>query len=516
MSATRGPSTAAPETPGLVNAINVLRERWWIVLVAIVVCVVVSLALTLKATKQYTATAKLLFTQNQLITEVGGTAPAPSANPQADQATDLLLVTTGQVAAAAKQALHSPLSVAELLDEVTTATDQTSNIVDVLATDPSPAQAANIANAFADQYVAISQRANLQQVLAGEQVINQKLAALPNTPANADTRSNLQAALQKLVVLQSVQAGDAQVVDRATPPTTPSSPNKKVNLIVALVFGLGIGVGLAFLLNLLDRRLKDVEDFEEVYGTRALATIPWQHRRGLGDLDPASIEQFRILRNGLSLLTARREARVVLVTSAVPGEGKTTIAIGLARAAASSGQNVILVEADFKRPTLRTRLGVSDDSRGLSSALVGGVDPGSLLRSPVEGPPNLLVLTSGPQPPNSAALLRSAEMGRLLERLANDADLVVVDAPPLLPVADTQALLDHPQLDAYLVVGRVYFTKRDEARYTRQLLEPRELRGVGLVVNCVRKLAGGHYYYDAPDTSAEVGITRQASTSRAR
>ena len=87
--------------------------------------------LTLKATKQYTATAKLLFTQNQLLTEVGGTAPSPSADPQADQATNLLLVATNEVATAVKQTLRSPLSVSELLDEVTTATDQTSNIVDV-------------------------------------------------------------------------------------------------------------------------------------------------------------------------------------------------------------------------------------------------------------------------------------------------------------------------------------------------------------------------------------------------
>jgi Mrp family chromosome partitioning ATPase len=153
-----------------------------------------------------------------------------------------------------------------------------------------------------------------------------------------------------------------------------------------------------------------------------------------------------------------------------------------------------------------------DDARGLSNALVEGADPGSLLRSPVEDPPNLLVMTSGPQPPNSAALLRGAEMGHVLEQLAADADLVVVDAPPLLPVADTRALLDQPQLDAYLLVGREDFTKRDEARYTKQLLDSRELRGVGLVINCARQLAGGrHYQYEAADRSVGVGRARQGS-----
>lgn len=516
MSAAPAPKAGGSETPGLINALRVLRERWLLVVVAIVVCVGVSLVLTLKATKQYTGTAKLLFTQNQLITEVGGTAPSPSADPQADQATNLLLVATGEVAAAVKQALHLPLSVTDLLNEVTTATDQTSNIVDVLATDPSPARAAAIANAFADEYVTLSQRANLQQVLAGEQVITQRLAALPRTPANAATRANLEAAAQKLVVLQAVQTGDAQVVDRATTPTAPSSPNKKVNLIVALVFGVALGVGLAFLLNLLDRRLKDIEEFEDIYGTRALATIPQTHQHESDVTDPATIEQFQILRNGLSVLTGRQEARVVLVTSAVRGEGKTTVAVGLARAAASTGQQVILVEADFKRPSFRTRLPLGDDPRGLSTALLGRVDPGSLFRSPLPELPSLLVMTSGPEPPSSAALLGSAEMARLLEQWAADADLVVIDAPPLLPVADTQVLLDHPRVDAYLIVGRDNFTKRDDARSTAQLLEPRKLRGVGLVVNGVRRLAGGTYYYSATDNPAGATNGRPAARSRAR
>ena len=517
MSVAQAQSAAAPESQGLLRAIAVLRERWWVVLVSVVVCVVVALALTLRATKEYTATAKLLFSQNPLITEVGGTAPAPSADPQADQATNLLLVTTGEVAAAVKQTLHSPLSVSRLLDEVSTATDQSSNIVDVSATDSSPATAALIANAFADQYAAVSKSANLQQVLSGEQLIIQQLKALAPTPGNAVTRTNLEGALQRLQAVAGVQAGNAQVVDRASVPTSPSSPNKKVNLIVALVFGLALGVGLAFLLNLLDRRLKGVDDFEDVYGTRALATIPWLRRRGAGVVDPVAAEQFLILRNGLSVLTPpRRDARVVLVTSAAAGEGKTTVAIGLARAAAASGQTVILVETDFKRPAFRARLDLSDDAMGLSSALAAGVDPGSLLRSPVPGLPNLLVMTSGPQPPSSAALLRGPEMGRLLEQLAADADLVVLDAPPLLPVADAQALLDHTQLDAYLIVARVNFTKRDEARNVRQRLERRELNGVGLVINGVRHLAGGDYYH-APMTGRPTrGARRRRRTVGAR
>jgi capsular exopolysaccharide synthesis family protein len=484
--------TAAAEAPGLVRAISVLRERWYVVVISVVVCVAVSVALTLRATKQYTATAKLNFDQqNSLVPQVGGAAPATPADPQAEQSTNLLLVTTGTVASAVKSQLNSPLSISQLLDKVSASTDQSSNVVDVSATDADPATAAAIANAFAQQFVTTSRRQNIEQVLAGERLINDQINALPATPANAAARANLRAALQKLVVLEAVQTGDAELIDQALPPTSPSSPNAKVNVLVAFVFGLGLGVGLAFLLNLLDRRLKDAEQIEAVYGTRAVATIP---SGSSGTFDPAAIEQFRILRNGLSLLTPGREARVVMVTSAVPGEGKTTVATGLARAAAASGQTVILVEADFKRPAFAARLGLGDNYVGLANALLEPVDPDSLLRAPVQGLPNLLVLTSGPEPPNSAVVLRSPAMGHLLDHFAAHADLVVVDAPPMVPVADGQALLDVAQLDAYILVSRVNFTKRDEARRAHQLMERRNLSRVGLVVNGVRQLTGGGYY----------------------
>lgn len=494
MNATQVSSATEPEHEGLMHAIDVLRERWWVVVVAVITCLAVSLMLTLRTTKEYTATAKLLFAQNPLITEVGGTAPTPSADPQADQATNLLVVTTNEVAAVAKRISGLPMSVPELLDEVSTSNDQSSNIVDVAATDQSPTRAAQIANAFAEAYVVNSQSANRQQILAGEQQINQKLDALPPTPANAAARANLEAALQRLVTLAAVQTGDASVVDHASVPTSPSSPNKKVNLIIALVFGLALGVGLAFLLNVFDRRLKSVGEFEELYGMRALATVPWLRRRGSSALEAVAAEQFLIVLNGLSVLTPQSQGRVVLVTSAVSGEGKTTVAIGLARAAASSGRTVILVEADFQRPAFGDRLGVSGEATGLTAALAAGVDPGSLLRSPIEDLPGLSVLASGRQPTNSAALLRGPGMGRLLERFASDADLIVLDAPPLLPAADAQALLDRPELDACLVVGRMRFTKRDEARYTAQLLERREPAELGLVLNGMRRLAGGDYY----------------------
>ena len=485
------------ETPGLVRFFGVLRERWWVLVAAVVLCVAVALALTLHATKQYTAVAKLNFGQNALVGEVGG-AQTISADPQADQATNLQLVTTTAIATAVRQSLHLGESPSALLGQVSAANTQSSNVVSISVTDPDPTRAALIANGFADEYVASSRGANLAQIESGIRLLQQQLQALPQTPANSDTRSNLDQALQKLETLAGVQTSNAQVIDRAVAPTSPSSPSTKTNLIVALLFGLILGVGVAFLLDLLDRRLKEVDDFERIYGTHALATIPWLDN-STGAIDSvAGSEQFLILRTGLSVLKPGRDPQVLLVTSAVVGEGKTTVAIGLARAAAAAGQEVILIEGDVRRPTFGSRLGTGNGAPGLTTALMRGTDPVELLYTPLPELLSLRVLPAGPQPHNPVALLGSSQMGALLEQCTREADLVVVDAPPLLPVADTDALLDHRQVDAYLVVGRIGVTKRDEAHLARQRLDRRDPIGLGLVVNGVQEIAGGYYAYDEP------------------
>ncbi|HEX2016244.1 MAG TPA: CpsD/CapB family tyrosine-protein kinase, partial [Solirubrobacteraceae bacterium] len=175
---------------------------------------------------------------------------------------------------------------------------------------------------------------------------------------------------------------------------------------------------------------------------------------------------------------------------------------GLARAIALSGQNVVLVETDLRRPTFRQQFDLGADSRGLTTALVGGVAPKDLMQTALPGLRSLKVIPSGPLPPNSAELLRSAEMGALLEALRADAEFVILDCPPLLPVADAQVMLDHPQVDACLVVGRAFRTTREEARRARAVLDRHRLRNHGLVVNGLRQSEGNYDYYQAEESKA--------------
>lgn len=489
------------QAPGLIQALRVLRERWWIVAACAIVCVGAALAFSLRAEKQYSATSKLLFRQSNLSEQVGGTGPPADVDPEGTKATNVLLVTTRQVADAVRRDINTKLTADDLLGKVSVATEQNANIVDITITDPSPPFAARIANSWAQQFKNYSQRTARAKVAEGEDLIRQRLAALP-TEAKTD-RETLNAALTRLVTLESVQTGDADVVDTASVPTVPSAPSPKRDAAIALVLGLALGVGLAFLLNLIDRRIKNVEEFEALYGFRALSTIPERSRDPSSQKErQAALEPFRILRNGLTFLQIRSDVKVVLVTSAVPGEGKSTVAAGLARATALAGQRVVLVEADLRRPTFHQQFDLGADHRGLTAALVGGVPVRELLRNVLPGLRTLSVLPSGPLPPNSAELLRSAEMGMLLRELSQDADLVILDAPPLLPVADAQVLLDHPQVDGCLVVARAYRTTRDEVRRARAVLERHGLEGIGLVVNGVRELDGHYEYYGTSDHSA--------------
>ncbi len=502
-----GKVSTSPEVPGLVQALRVLRERWWVIVICGVVALVSSLVYVERQPKQYTATAKLQFTSNSIPSQVAGVPESQSIDPEGEKATNLQLVTATPVATQVVKVLKLSTTPAALLEEVSASNPNNDYIVDVSVTDAHPRRAAAIANAFAEQYVVYSQQEKEAQLVKGEQLINQKLAQLPL--GDTTDRANLRNLSQKLLLLQAVQAGNARVVGTATVPGSPSSPKVKSTLLVTLIVGLLLGVGLAFLLNLIDRRIKSLEELEQLYGLPALASVPQLPRlmQTGREFEPA-LEPFRILHNGLALVGQGRQVKVVLVSSAVAGEGKTTVAIGLARAAALSGQRVILVDADLRRPSLGAQLGLAGDrEQGLTSALFNGRDPLDLLCSPSEDVDQLQVLTSGPVPLHATDMLRSDRLTGVVAALAASADLVVIDAAPLLPVVDTRTLLDEVAIDVCLIVGRVGTTTRDQTRRVRAVLDRRKLSGMGLVVNDPSETGTTYYGYHNDNASAGVADT---------
>jgi polysaccharide biosynthesis transport protein len=214
------------------------------------------------------------------------------------------------------------------------------------------------------------------------------------------------------------------------------------------------------------------------------------------------LEPYRILRSTLEFARVSRELDVVVVTSAVPGEGKTTVAIDLAHAIALTNESVTLVELDLRRPTFSQHLDI-DGARGVTDALLGNEPASYLLQVPFPSLPNFTVLTAGRLPPNPSELLGTAATTELLTELANGSRTVIVDAPPLLPVADSHVLLNHPRIDSALIVARIGLTTRDEVRRARAILDRHPLQPLGLVVTGVPDAERyGYHAYPQDDPMA--------------
>jgi non-specific protein-tyrosine kinase len=223
-----------------------------------------------------------------------------------------------------------------------------------------------------------------------------------------------------------------------------------------------------------------------------------------------------MLREGLRFLDPTGRARCFVVTSADESEGKSTVAVNLASALAAVGRRVILVEGDMRRPTAAALLGVSRDVPGLSDMLVSSADLDEFL-VPIDSEPGLSVIPAGTVPPNSADLLSAGRMAELLAQVRDAADFVIVDSPPLLPVADTRVLLRLPEVDGVILIGRAGVSRRDRVRATSRLLAQSGLRVFGMVITDVKLTAGSGYYhydYDEPDRRNGRAKSRQARPSR--
>jgi succinoglycan biosynthesis transport protein ExoP len=479
--------------PGLRSAMRVVRERWWLIVLGGAVGLAIAVIYVATTSKSYSATAKVLLQPSSAISSAIVPGGSTSEDPTRIAATGLLLITSGNVGDAARKALGTRLSTSDLLSKVSASVEPNSDLYDITASDGDPARAARIANAFAEQFVAFRTRLAQQSALAAEQDLQQRIAALPKTDTAGITE--LQSALQRVQSLGAVQTGDATVVDTASPPTSPSSPRPKLDLALGLVFGLAAGLGLAFLVDIMDRRLKDDDGFEAAYGLNTLVHVPSRSLTPSGSQPQSpSFEPYRVLSATLSFSRTRSGIRSVLVTSAVAQEGKTTVAVGLAKALADNGTTVTLVELDQRRPSLDRHFPL-DGSDGLTTALVNREPIKDVLQQPIGTLPGLNVLRGGPRIPLD--LLRGAEMDHMMEQLLEMSEIIVYDAPPLLGVAESQALLDHPRIDTALIVARAYRTTRDEVKRARTILDQRLVRPLGLVITGLDEPGAGADYYMA-------------------
>jgi capsular exopolysaccharide synthesis family protein len=347
--------------------------------------------------------------------------------------------------------------------------------------------------------------------------------------------SNLAQTYETLEVSQQLETGSGSVVAKAAIDPVPVSPKPVRNGALGLAVGLVFGLGMALLFEYLDNTIKSTAEVEKLYGAPVLGNIPreqfekGQLRRLTIVERPGSYaaETYRGLRNSIGYINFEHNVKTVLVTSAAPDEGKSTVSANLAASLAMAGSKVVLLNCDFRRPTTHQFFAV-DPLMGLSDVLADRVPLEAALQHTDDE--NLVVLASGRVPPNPSELLGSQKMVTLIETLKADYDWIIVDSPPLLAVADTAA--SARWVDGVLVVTRAGVSTHPAAVSARDMLDKVGARILGVVVWGLDESGGGHYgsyggghyggyhysaYHSDTDPDGSMGSSRHAAPgARAR
>ncbi len=335
--------------------------------------------------------------------------------------------------------------------------------------------------------------------------------------------------------LKDTPASNMRVVDRAEVPRGPFKPDITLNLLLSIMFGLGLGAGAALLLNYLDNTVKSELDIQRHAAIPALGFIPlYQPLRVVGAEEPAATSQyaadvachadahssfaeaFKSLRTAFLMASPEHAPRHVVITSCEALEGKSTVATNLAIALTQLGRRIVIVDADLRRPRVHKVLGIPNDL-GLSSFLSGNASVEEILQE--SGIPDLLVITSGPLPPNPSELLGSNALDTFLEKLdeLGPFDHVFFDSPPLLQMADAVLLAN--RMDATILVTREGRTTHQALASGSKRLRQSRARILGAVLNAVVERFGNYYYYryhrDEPSEKTSL-IGRSRSRSRHR
>lgn len=431
------------------------------VIVCTVVATAAAVALTLHEEKKYeSASAMLLRSTDEIERQVD---------------TNLQLMSLPRVAKETSESLEG-VSQGEVEEAVRGVHEGESSIIKVVAETNSPERSAEIANAFAATFVAFREPSE-EDGQTGEQI---------------------------------------KVIEQATPNSNAVSPKPTRNVIFGFLIGLALGLSLALLLEQLDRRVKREDDLAEATGLPRLAAVPKlrsfsEKRLGREPLSPAETEVFRMLRANLRYFNVQRKIRSVLVTSAEPGEGKSLIALGLALAAASSGEHVLLIEADLRDPGLSevldlkksgglSRALLSEDAEVLAGAVVrvDASELGDAVSKPLD------ILPAGAIPPNPTELIESQRMKDLISLAERAYDLVVIDTPPVLSASDAIPLF--PLVSGVLAVSGIGISTRRSAANLADVLNRSGAPTLGVVANMIEGNARsmrGYGYGRAPEISAE-------------
>lgn len=500
----------SPEAPGS-SLLRQLRRRWMIVVAVTLVATVAAYVISSASPKSYTVNALLLAQPNSAeIALLGGSVALDSGTQARELSTLQALAGARPVAVATSALMNGTQTPTDVQNKVKAAADPNANDLTVSATDSVPTRAAQLANSFSRALIGADTQRQRAAARASLGALQQRRAALAPGGRRTAAARTLTDQIAKLRVL--ALAGPS-VLSVAQPAVVPGAPNSSTlrNTVLGALFGLLLGCGIALVREQVDRRVRTEENLEAETGLPVLAEVPNSRalRRGapLSELSPGEVEAFRLLWTRLRFGYPGRELKRVLITSAGPEEGKSTISWYLASVAAAGGARVLLVEGDVRRPVLQARHGVVPRAglvdvlrRGLPLAeavtevavaapQANGTDPHTLHVLAADGRTNEL---------SGIALI-----DRLIELLRDGVggyELVIVDSPPLALAAESIALVT--AADGVLVTSRPGRTDRDALGCLLSELDRLGASPIGVVFDGREGRSYGYYATADAPTSA--------------
>lgn len=497
---------------------RVIARRKWVVVAATIATVAAALGMTALQDPVYQTSSQVLVrarnTDTIFTNTNSGTFASASAVP-----TEIAVLESELVS----NRVRDDLGLDRSPPAVNGTQVGTTDVVNAVVRSGDATTAKVLADAYVNSYIAIKREQAVSGLISGGAEISKKLTEIQTQidaldKQVADAPSSQQAAveaslaqqrkvlvdqqalfkqrLDQLQVDAQLATGGAQMLREASVPTSPVEPTPLRSALLAMVVGLLLGLGAAFLLDYLDDTVKVPDEMVRASGGLSLLAVvptdPPPDNRPISISRPGdyAVETYRGLRTSLQFLSLDSDFRTVQFTSPMPGDGKTTTASNVATVFAQAGLNTLLIDADLRKPRLHQVFAI-DPSRGLVEVLLGA--PYHEVVQPVLE--HLDLLPAGSIPPNPSEMLGSRQMRDLLERLSNDYDIIIVDSAPVLPVSDSVALA--ASVDAVVLVGQAGRSSNRQVGEALGQLQRVQAPLIGTVLNklTARKRSGGGYGY---------------------
>lgn len=520
----------SPSQRDLADYLAVLRRRKWVIVQSVAIVALVAFFLSVRQEKVFESSADVLLSRQNISNVITGvTNPDVFGDPQRFMETQAGLARAPEVARLALETAGlDDRTPGQLLARSSVQPKTNADLLRFVVDDASPATATLLANAYAKAFTSYKAQLDTGEITRARKDLDQRLAELGRAgKAGSDSYLELAKNAQQLRTMELLQ--QRNVIARPASGAAQTAPTPKRNALLGAFLGLLLGLGVAALWEALDKRVRKEEEIEQLLGLTLVGQLPAPPARSrvtmVDDPQSSHAEAVRQLRTNLEFANVDRGAKVIMVTSAVEQEGKSTTAANLAVALARSGKNVVLVDLDLRHPSIADVFKV-EPRPGITEVVLGRVDlQRAVVSIPLPVPVTVSaagrslaasgrpvhVLSSGALPANPGEFVATQALAHVLNQLRGEFDYVIVDSAPLLAVGDSLAL--SAGVDGILVISRLGVVDRRILHALKRTIDASPAPKIGLVVTGVTPHDAYGYGYGHKHEQLRDTPVREVSTT---